>query len=135
MVLALGCVIGKERAGLSLPWVRGMGFVGDLGCVTPGEPTEVTGLPSGRRVLLSACTGISYGFPWILLGFLLLCFSVQTSYHKMAMSASQCAVLAWVLTVRMKIEIVLYILAPFGIVSVSTDAGVRDPGAPEGCGF
>lgn len=52
----------------------------------------------------------------------------------MAVSASQCLVLAWFLILKMKIEIVLYILALFGIVPVSTGGCRRDPGAPEGCG-
>lgn len=87
---------------------------------------------------LSAITDICVAFLClILLEFWLLCFIINYSHHKMVMPTSQFLVLAWFLTLKMKIEIVLYISPPmFGIISVSTDKVVEVvTTAPEGSVF
>lgn len=78
-------------------------------------------------MLLSAVTDICVAFLClILLEFLLLCFIINHGHHKMVMPTSQFLELAWFLTLKMKIEIVLYISPQmFGIISVSTDIGSR----------
>lgn len=78
-------------------------------------------------MLLSVATDICVAFLCSsLLEFLLLCFIINYSHDKMVMPTSQFWVLAWFLTLKMKIEIVLYISPQmFGIISVSTDIGSR----------